>query len=1031
MRFSPVQQQAIDIRDKNVLVFASAGSGKTSVLVERLCQLVLKDKISIDSILAMTFTNDAAMEMKTRLKISLEKEKDDPYIQEQLALLEDASICTIDSFCLGIVQQYYYRIPISYKMAKSIETSATALVFHEAYQKARESINAKDLADLDSFFSDYSKSITDQEKYIQNLINTAWAKPDPKTWITSLYQEDSSEIETWFITYFKQIIESMLMVLEDFPEGVEEKEEKLQQCLEDLKDNDYESFRRDFLFYITTTPRLKNKYDDIDTSKENKAFKELEKKIGDVLFPFEVFEKEKADSKQRKKLFCQLALLTQKYYAQLKKEKEVLDFGDMEHFAYQLLCQEDIAKEVKEKYQMILVDEFQDTNDLQESILACFARKDNVFRVGDIKQSIYGFRYAKPEIMKNHMNSQDEHSCVLILNENYRSNDSIIRFNNDFYEKIMNVSGMERQFEQKDIAMAGTNRQKEQKQYPVRFLYNEYETFSQQEEEKAQSARSLCNELRLDMIAQDILKHHEQGIPYKDICILTRSHTPQEKIKKALEAYQIPVLAEIDHGFYTNHSVQITMACLKAIQDPTDDIALCSLLFSPLVSVSTDALAQACIHKEKGASLFDTVKEEPFMDSFKEMRTWRKDPLCDQIRKIYAKNDFYMLHTTAQDKINLDLFLQLASQADDPLDPLAFLDQHNNAAKLDRLGEAYPYGKDADVVSIKTMHHSKGLQFPVVYIYSQHETKNHYDNQPVLIDDTLGLALGQIDPYGNVRYPGKDMIAIKTKKMQDDLQEEMRVFYVATTRAEKELIIVDSIKSASSYNDTLSLYTLLKRQSYTSWLFYTYYHSQSDLIRFERDNTYYKRPETKRISQKPEPKKVYELPVYTISTKTASMAKEKIKWKKPDLKGSKGARRGTLFHEAVASLSFPYQPADLKDFGQAHQYPFRDTDIEQILSLNQDPLYRQCMSHAHQFECPYLIKEENSLIHGFMDLVSFMEDKIVILDFKTDHLETDEEFIETYKEQLVTYKNSLSKIESKPIETWIYSFYKQKMIPIQ
>lgn len=1035
MRFSPAQQQAIDIRDKNVLVFASAGSGKTSVLVQRLCQLVLKDKISIDSILAMTFTNDAANEMKSRLKISLENAAASPYIEEQLALLETASICTIDSFCLSIVQNYYYRIPISYKMSRTIDDTIQRQAFEQAFQQACFSLPVQKMANLYLFFSSFGKKEEDIKKSLETLIQTAWSKPEPEDWIQSLIHKPSSLTDNWFFRYFDQYLLSMdvllqEMILQTEAEELLAKKEALQPCLNALHQENYELFKQSFLVYLSNSVRLKNKYDDIDTKAENEAYKKAEKKITDLLFDADFYQTETKDTQELKETFCTLALTTQKFYAQIKKEKEMMDFGDMEHFAYQLLCQKDIAQEVQNKYKMILVDEFQDTNDLQESILSCFARKNNVFRVGDIKQSIYGFRHAKPEIMKHHMEKQDEFSCTLVLDENYRSNASIIHFNNDFYQKIMNVDGMSKQFDQKDIARPGTKAQEEREQYPIRFLYTESDMLAEQENISKIEAKSIARENKLDILAHDILKHKEKGVSFKDICILTRSHGPQEEIKKALEAYDIPVLAEIDHGFYTNASIQIVLSCLEAIVDPYNDIALCATLFSPFCQIQPDQLAQACLTKEKGTSLYMHLKDSALMQDFFTICKWKQDPVPLLIRKLYAWHDFYESHTSAQDKTNLDLFLQFASQLNDTMDLENFLQQHVQAARFDSLSEAYPYEKEADVVSIKTMHHSKGLQFPIVYVYSQHETKDRISSEPVIVDEKLGIGFLQLDAQRRIKLPSKAHLAIRTKKLQDELEEEMRVFYVATTRAEKELILLDSISSAKNYEAPLSLQSLLKRQSYTSWIFHAYYHKDSGQVHFERIQNIYTRPVLKQQAKKQAEHPIYNKKTLSLTNATATLNKQLLQWPDIDLDISNSMQRGTLFHEMAATLSYPYQKEELQHYATEHGYDLTSYDLQLLQALNQNQEYALYMKLKHRFECPYIIKADENIVHGFMDLVVWNKEKIIIIDFKTDHLEHEEEFIERYSIQLETYQKAMKQIENKSIDTKIYSFYLRKFISV-
>lgn len=1037
MRFSPAQQKAIQIRDKNVLVFASAGSGKTSVLVQRLCDLVLKDKISIDSILAMTFTKDAANEMKTRLQIALEQQKPTDYIKEQLALLETSSLCTIDSFCLSVVKNYYYQIPISLKMANTtLDSSLSSELFQKAYEQACAQIDPKDMADLLHYFDGFGKKEDDLLQSVKKLIQTAWSKPRPKEWIDKLIENESSEINTWFYRTFEIRIQSMMILLESIMEQVEDtddlltKHKDLSNCLKTLKDQDYASFRKAFFHEINGSPRLKNKYDDIEVKDLADKFKKMEKQVAEMCFDEGIYFETNDPLQKEKKTFCTLSLKTKACFQDLKKAQEALDFEDMEHFAYQLLSQEHIAQEVRQKYRMILVDEFQDTNDLQESIVACFARENNVFRVGDIKQSIYGFRYAKPEIMASHMHTQDANSCTIVLDENYRSSDTIIRFNNDFYQKIMNVEGTSKQFSAIDLAKSGTEHQKQDPQYPVRFLYSEYKPYAQEHDLDVLKAKSAFAKNRLDILARDILKQKENGNNFRDICILTRSHGPQQAIKEALEAYDIPCLAEIDHGFYTNSAVWIILSALQAILDPEDDISLCSFLFSGLSEVSADDLAKATLHKEKGLSLYQKIKDCTFMQDYHELASYRDLPLCELIRKLYAHRSFYRDQTSPQDKTNLDLFLRMASEKEDSCSTEEFIRIHKQASDFDALAQASPYSKHADVVSIKTMHHSKGLQFPIVYILSTHEERERDASQPVLIDEKLGCSFAKVDPQGNLKYKGKSHLAFLTKKRQDELEEEMRVLYVATTRAEKELILVDAISQAEDYESPLSLYTLYQKEGPTGWFFHTYYGSQEDLVHFEKIQKLYERPESQKKPTPIQPIPVYTRPWISIHDQTASQAKQARSWPAVDLHTSTGSVRGTLFHEMAAQLSYPYQESAIQEFAQKKDYSLRKIDKHQFLSLNQDERYQKWMAKPHRFECSYIVEMNHSIVHGFMDLVIWDKEQIVILDFKTDHLDKEKDFIHAYKAQLDTYEKALSLMETKPIQKWIYSFHLQKMIQV-
>ena len=1036
MDFSIPQKKAIYILNTNVVVSASAGSGKTAVLVERLCQLVLKDHISIDSILAMTFTKDAAAEMKARLLSKLKEQPKNDYILQQMALLETASISTIDSFCLSIVQNYYYKIPISYTMSKqTASTAQTRLAFENAYKHAIQDLDLNAYTQLKMYFHSFGKTEEDIQKYIEDIlaIINSKSEEDAKAWMANIqesYTYLNPNIMEYALKYFHNHCLAMTEILDEVidqiskPEDYEIKKDYLSKCLDAAS---YSDFKVQFELYLKNTIGFKKTIDKVDYSKYQTSFKEHETSIVENLFDEAFYLK---DIQNHKDLVDTLFELTNKVklYFQLEKKKmEVIDFNDMEHFAYQLLQDPMIKEEMYNKYQMILVDEFQDTNELQEKIIASFCHDNNVFRVGDIKQSIYGFRQANPKIMQDWMEKEDDNNTPLLLQENYRSNASVIEFNNDFYSKIMNNELLGEQFKDIDIANVGTKGQMESPQYPVRFLYTEYKN----EDGNKATIKKNHNENRFDLIAQDIIEKHEAGMPYKSMCVLTRNHAPQEKLKAVFEAYNIPAMITIDHGFFTNPAIQIIISTLKALEDLTDDISLCASLMSPLFNISFSQIANCCIEKEKGTSLYTSIKNEDFMKSFFELYANKNKTITQLLQYIYAYNDFYYASTTIQDKNNLDYLLELAGQFENQNDIHSFVLQLSKDAMQDQTQEASLYGKEDDVVQVKTMHQSKGLQFPVVYILSQHEQRDKHGSSCILFDSTLGLSLKGLSLDYKLKYNSIYHLALQTKKELDDLAEEMRVFYVATTRPQKELVIVDTIESIEDFYSPLNAYTLLEDESYTGWLLHTYAHMSDSLVVFDKKQGLYERPLKVRQNNTP-----YALPKYSkgskaFSSQTASGAKIKLDWKEVSLSKNMGTIRGTLFHEIVAQCSYPYQEKDIIAYANSYGYTLKDHDIKQILALNSDALYASWMKEKHVFEQSYIIEEKNQVVHGFMDLVIYKDNEIIIADFKTDAVDNEQKLIDLYTIQLQTYKKAMKKLTNLPINTCIYSFSLSKCIYLE
>lgn len=1022
MDFTPEQKEAIEIRHTNVVVSASAGSGKTRVLVERLCRLVIDDKIPIDAVLAMTFTNDAAAEMKSRLRGRLNAEPQTDYIRRQVAALETASICTIDSFCRQIVTNYYYQIPISYTMAQQTASDAQRKeAFDRGYQAALSHVQPDHLL---WYAHRFKMDSTAMQDIVAKTIDAAWAKADPKDWFEQIKNDAFHQaMETWFFRGFKDRINALLDYCrqgEAYADIFTQKIQALAPCLDACRQQDYPAFYQAFRVYMETTGyyRVPKEYkNELEPIKDSS--RELEKEITKRLLPEEIYQTDHQQEQEIIHEFCDLCLETKQQYNAIKKEMEIIDFGDMESFAYELLKQPAIRQEVSEKYQAILIDEFQDTNDLQESIIRLIAHPDNVFRVGDIKQSIYGFRQARPDIMRQYMRSSA--NKTLVMDQNFRSNANIVAFNNDFYRKIMNTELLGSQFESIDEARPGLSAQSETPQIPIRFLYLD-QTDSDAKEKNPMSPR----QMRMDVIAADIArKHREQGIPYRDICILTRSHSPQQDLLKTMAAFQIPAVADLNQGFYSNSAVQIVLAVLESLYYPHHDIALTAALLSPIGGVDNETLAKACIDKPKGSSLYNHIKNFDFMENWNALRACRYEPTVDVLKAIYTAGDFYQTKITRQERTNLDALLEKAADQDDAA---LFTEQLRQDAGQDAAADAYAYGKNDDVVQIKTMHHSKGLQFPVVYILSQSKMSSA-GSSPIRMDADLGISLHGLNAAGTVKRTSFSEEALKTKALHDQLQEEMRVFYVATTRAQKELVFVDAIRDPDQYALPFGTAALLENSGYTGWLFHTYFNDPNSPVQFQRvvcDGT---RPALEPETAAPISAKTYDHVIHRFGNATASGTKVKREWQPLQLEKNQATIRGDLFHEAMAD-PYPYQKADLMKTASRYHFELSQTDMRQLLQLNEQPMYQEWMTKPHRFECPYACKDGERLVHGFMDLVVFDTDEIIILDYKTDHVENAQELISRYRAQLDTYRKAMQSLQDKPVRTYLYSFHLDALIPL-
>lgn len=1062
LHFSPAQQAVIDSRNKNLLVSASAGAGKTAVLVERLCQLVIKDRIPISGILAMTFTEDAAREMKTRLKLRLGEMAGDPWIDRQISQLETASISTIHSFCLDVVQRYYYLAGLSYSMVSHVDNGlADQQALEKACRIALSGLDPKQSANLQLYLEAYSKNEKDLQEMLLKFLDLARSKPDWKAWVLACEKPDAA-IANDFYGWFAMRVEALIDIFEEVRAAVGElsfaradkqleyealfagKLQKLAACKKALQEQNYNVFANRFIEYIETSGKFTPTINKVSFKDIQADSRKLEKAIADALFTPKQFEQTAALCGEAQSAFVQAAIRVQEEFLRLKKEAGFIDFSDMEQYAWQILQMPQAADELRKQYQVILIDEYQDTNDLQESIIQAIARKNNVFRVGDIKQSIYRFRQARPELMKHHLEHAGEDDEVIAMQENYRSTAALIEFNNAFFERLMNMEGLPPQFAKIDHAFAGTDSQKEGPQKPVRFLFTEYGGMvdpATQEKIGELKAKAIHRQHRYDLIAHDIIQKVEAGeASLRDIAILTRSSTPHDELKQALDAWGIRSMHHIRKGFYTNKAIQIVLSAMRVVQDPRNDIALMAALCSPLTGISQEQILPLLVHREPGQSLYNALHNSEqgyaLLKLVRYLQSLKELPLPELVIKIYAINGFYDSKTTAQDKTNLDLLLQKAVDAQQLLDLDGFLDSAALEENLDKTSEAIPFGKEEDAVRIATIHASKGLQYKVVYILSEQTNRDMDASSPITFDADLGLCFDGLDVQNHLKIKSASDLAFSHKRFLEDMQEKMRLLYVACTRAEQELIFVDTLKSEEIYNGSLDVHALLNNKGFTSWFFHVFHTHPHKQVVFEKISALYERPDKSALSRNKRIKiQPYSGPVQTISSQTASQSKKKPGWKAVKQMAQSGSlagrERGTLLHEMAGKLPYPYERSAIEAFAKKAGMPLDEKGIAELLALNDNAFYQKLMASPHQFECSYCTREEDAYVHGFMDLVAKLPGEIVIVDFKSDNAFDETALLNKYRPQLETYRKAMKQIApDAKISAWIYSFALEQMIEV-
>ena len=934
------QKAVIAHREGNLLVSAAAGSGKTAVLVEHVLSLILEENASLSSLVLMTFTEAAAEEMKERIKKRLEEHLQKGYdkrILREIALLPTANISTIHAFCKRLIEENYaglsidahFRIGDTGEMSL-LQSDILEELLEEEYEKKEESF----LAFVDQF--SMGKKDKGIEELILKLYNLASAMPFPKAYLQGLLEEDSlSRREKWEKDLYEDMksrLKNLSLLYEDAldlcrePNGPIEYEERIleerDQCLALAHSDTLEDLVRGL--ESLNFGRLKS------TKSEGKelvkSLRERGKKTLKAwqenyrLLPKELEEEVEEKGQKRILELVRLCLLFLERYQKEKEERAVLDFSDLEHFALKLLykdgedksieeeaeieaekkteheievCKDGakeigrgkeqevrysaLADELAKSYREILVDEYQDSNLVQEYIVRALSQerfgKPNVFQVGDVKQSIYRFRMARPELFLEKYH--DESYPKIFLRKNFRSDEGVLSAVNALFFKIMKKDFGGIEYDLENSLFLGKLRTEEAKQEEnsitgkqrrdqTELLLLELEKTGSNDEDgdgNSSSGKSLNKlELECKMIAAKVRELLEKGYAYKDMVILLRSpHSVSREMVDIFGKEGIPAYAELKTGYYSAVEVETVLSFLAIIDNPRQDIPMAAVLRSPLFSFTDEELGQIVLAKDSlYEKPYDKSKEnavnlslqakkalppgleekrQNFQNKLERYRRLSRSlRLHSLLTLIYEETDYYnyvrALPLGEKRQANLDQLLEDAKQFEKGSYSglFHFIRYIEKVKKQEQdQGEATVFSEKDDLLRIMSIHHSKGLQFKVVFLSQLHKTFNKMDSKAkMLMDSELGLAADYLDLETRIKYPSLHKIAIKEKGERESLGEELRVLYVAMTRAEEKLILTGVCKNEEDLikkfpvQERLSLEDIRGATSYLAWILMAY-----------------------------------------------------------------------------------------------------------------------------------------------------------------------------------------------------------------
>lgn len=1241
------QLKAITTRGCNLLVAAAAGSGKTAVLVERIIRIITNENnpVDIDRLLVVTFTSAAAAEMRERIAAAISKalevNPNSKVLQRQLTLLSRANITTMHSFCLDVIKNYYHVIDLDPTFRIADETENTLLkleVINDMFEDYYESENIE----FRNLIEAYSGSRDDQrlKDIILDLYRFSMSGPWPEKWLVN--NAERFNIETieelnktiWIgilketisieVTGYIKILEKAIDIIRD-TEGLEPYEATFLDDLDMFKKVE-ESLNlgiRELYTSINSISfsRLKSVKKDKVSDEENlervKSIRDsIKKKTSKLIEDSFSMTIEDAlngikNSYPYMKMISRLTLEFINRFKEKKRERNILDFNDLEHLCLKILIESDednninpssVANGFREYFDEVLVDEYQDSNNVQEAIIDLVSRKTlenpNVFMVGDVKQSIYRFRQAKPELFLDKYNKysleDSEVNRKIQLYKNFRSREEVISGVNYIFKEVMSKTVGELEYNDDEALNLGASYKENNDDNtiiagPIELhildksgeytneIEEEYEGDNLVEEEEdidsiglearivARRIRELLNpEPNTGKLFKVLDKETGEYRPlkYKDIVILLRATRNWSEIfLEEIGSEGIPVYADTGTGYFETIEIRTMMSLLKVIDNPMQDVPMISVLRSPLVSFSAEELGDIrLLDKEKyfyeiikGVS--DNIYEvnEELKNKCKvfinNLGKWRNKsiytPIDEFIWYLYMDTAYYgyvgAMPNGKLRQANLKILFQRAKQFEQTsfkglFNFINFINKLRNSSG--DMGSAKILGENEDVVRIMSIHKSKGLEFPVVFTCGFGKQFNLMDlNKSILYHDDLGFGPDYVDLERRNSYSTLAKEAIKKKILLETLSEEMRILYVAFTRAKEKLIITGATKnleksisrwvsSAALDEDIVPASEVLKGKSYLDWVgmaickhrdgeelrkyiganscsiindFSTWKTKMwtKNLLSVEKNEVAVDENEEidlfinsdvdyidKEIERRLNYKYKYELSGKLPSNVSVSDLKRSLynnedddiitvnifsdkEFLKPkflqEKRGLSASERGTIAHFIMQKLDL--NKVNTKEEIDTQIYSMKDKNLlteEEIKAIQRISFISFFKSNLGKrmlkvFNEGKLVKRElpfyteisslnidNTLskdvygnekvrLQGIIDCIFEEDEKIVLLDYKTDYVEygKESEILDKYRIQIKYYKDAVEKITGKEVkESYLYLFGLNKEVKI-
>ncbi len=1173
--WTKAQSDAINALDGSVLVSAAAGSGKTAVLTQRVINrlTVGETPTSVDRLLIVTFTRAAAQEMRERIGAALtELLKKDPtnrnLISQQI-LLPSAKICTIDSFCSDLVKENFQALSLSpdFKIADEgelelLSKQAMDITMEQMYESDSDG-SFRNLGELLFSGRDDSKTAEMAEKLYRNSVSF----PFPEKWLDSLCLDFEEGVGIKDSSYGRIIIDHLKSALEycinladtviseceknaDYGavlyDAISSDRAQAEYILERIEtDQCWDEIRRAVTAY--SAARRKNTPKELKEdmtlasliANRDRVKDELKGLSGLLCCSEEEYKDDMRFLRPMIKMLTETAKVYKRNFDLIKKEKKVADFSDITHYALELLVEETadgwsstpLAENLRDNFDEILIDEYQDTNAAQDMLFTAISR-NNLFRVGDVKQSIYRFRQANPDIFISLKNSykpydkdKNEYPARIVLGNNFRSRKGVTDIINFVFSQIMSASCGDIDYD-KDEELVFSAGYEEKDDVSAELHLVEYDKSGDDKIDSNEVQALHIAGIIKQMIADGYTVRDGDGerkVTYKDFAILMRATGSGRGVTYAdtLRNEGIPCFTEVSGEFLTSTEISLAVNILRVIDNPKQDIPLLSVMMSPVFGFTADEISSYRIKSRRGdiyTCLMGSEDEKisAFLDK---IRYWRNLSVCLRVKELLEEiysdtallSVFEALDPSGVKRGNLMLLCDYA----DIYENSGYGSLSGFIGFIDRLGDkkrdisgSVGTAQESDCVKIMTIHKSKGLEFPVCILASCATDFNKSDEKEnLVISQKHGIGIKRRDTDTFAQHTTLCHSAVKLGIRKDNISEEMRVLYVAMTRAREKLIMVyakDKIldkcrKYASevpSGKSSFSPYACSCASGFGEWLIGTLIrHPDAYELREEagidhkialpcsvplkvvvsdfdgysaekaRDSILEKTDESflSLIKERADFRYKYEA-LSGIVTKRAASETDKnsidrdyFASSEPSFlstSGLTGAARGVATHTFIQYADYDKAKADaeeeiarLCDKGILSENEAKAINRPALQKFFSSPLFERIdrsplVMREKKFTVEVPISEvyegveefsdEKIMIQGIADCAFLEDGKLVVVDYKTDRLESEELFREKYSSQVLIYKKALTMSTGYEVkETLLYSFHLGKEIKVE